>query len=94
MTNDPIRSVEVIHHPTHGFLPWAADRAQAEGLFHVAALIRNAMGRIDDLTAERDRLRYELEYAYRVVDCGFVNNTFDFSVLRKRAADHLKEQSK
>ena len=43
------------HHPKHGYLPWAADRAQRVGLFHVAALIRSAMTRIEALEHDIDR---------------------------------------
>ena len=48
------------YHPKHGYLPWAAERAQSIGLFHVAALIRSAMARIEALEWERDNLRIDI----------------------------------
>lgn len=41
------------------------------------------------LKEENDRLRAEIEYAYRVVAFGFEYSSFDFSVLRKRAEEFL-----
>ena len=37
----------MIYDEKFGHLTWAADRAQGAGLFHVAALIRSAMTRIE-----------------------------------------------
>jgi hypothetical protein len=44
----------------------------------------------DALKVEVERIRAELTYAYMVVDSGFQRGTFDFSVLRQRAAEAVK----
>ena len=86
----------MIHHPTHGFLPWAADRAQATGLFHVAALIRSAMDRIDELTEDRDRLREALSDLTKCHEAltTHVGHDAENAVCLVKARAALKEQSK
>lgn len=41
---------------------------------------------------ECERLRAELEYAYRCVENGFVSGSFDFSALRTRASNWLADR--
>jgi hypothetical protein len=42
-----------------------------------------------DAATEIRQLRRDLEYAYRAIEFGFQYGSFDFSVLRKRAAVYL-----
>ena len=46
----------------------------------------------DVLKAENERLRAELEYAYRCIAHGYEFGTFDFSVLRTRAKEYLADK--
>jgi hypothetical protein len=62
-------------------LRYAIERQQPDSLI-LAAIGRTALGEIE-------RLEAELSYAYMCVDGGFTHGTFDFSLLRKRAAEHV-----
>lgn len=84
-------------HPSETGPCYGETRQQVEGLIEteIARLNREALDAHYIMTAQQgeiDMLRRRLEYAYRVVEDGFVSGVFDMSVLRRDASNYLANQ--